>query len=240
MRLPKSWQRTARNVLDLVFPPQCVVCQQSGGWLCADCQDKIELIQPPVCPQCGQPVSVQGPCLSCRKDPVQIDGIRAVGYLEGPLRTAIHHFKYSHVRPLAPILGRLLSDYLLRHELPADVVIPVPLHPRRLKERGYNQAALLAKEIQNTLELRLAEDALIRVRSTRPQVGLNARQRRDNVRGAFRYADNTLEGQSILLVDDVCTTGATLEACSLALRQAGAAPVWGIVLARERWPEREN
>jgi len=158
-----------------------------------------------------------------------------VGYLEGTLRTAIHRFKYSNMRLLAAPLGQLMSQYLLRNQLPVDVIVPVPLHPHRLRERGYNQAALLAKEMEKALGLPLLEDALVRVRSTIPQVGLSARERRDNVRGAFHWADRSLEGQRILLVDDVCTTGATLEACSLALREGGVSVVWGLVLARERW-----
>jgi len=128
-----------------------------------------------------------------------------------------------------------MSQYLLQNHLPVDVVVPVPLHPHRLRERGYNQATLLAKEVEKALGLPLLEDALLRVRSTIPQVGLTARERRDNVRGAFHCADGNLKGQRILLVDDVCTTGATLEACSLALRQEGVGVVWGLVLARERW-----
>lgn len=179
-------------------------------------------------------------CHPCRKAPLQIDGIRAVGYLEGTLRTAIHRFKYSNLRPLATPLGQLMAQYLLYNQLPVDVVVPVPLHSQRLKERGYNQAALLAKGITETLDLPLLDNALLRVKSTVPQVGLGARQRRDNVKGAFHCADVDLKEQRVLLIDDVCTTGATLEACSLALRGSGVSAVWGLVLARERWHEPEK
>lgn len=235
MKLRQNWQEKTKSFLNLLFPPRCVICHQSGSWLCAACQDRIQFIWPPVCPHCGQPTSMPRLCPSCRKAPLQIDGIRAVGYLEGTLRTAIHRFKYSNMRLLAAPLGQLMSQYLLRNQLPVDVIVPVPLHPHRLRERGYNQAALLAKEMEKALGLPLLEDALVRVRSTIPQVGLSARERRDNVRGAFHWADRSLEGQRILLVDDVCTTGATLEACSLALREGGVRVVWGLVLARERW-----
>ncbi len=173
-------------------------------------------------------------CPSCRKAPPQIDGIRAVGYLEGPLRTAIHRFKYHSIRLLAGPLGQLMSRYLLDNRLPVDVFVPVPLHPHRLRERGYNQAALLAQEMGKAMDLPFLEDALLRVRSSVPQVGLSAQERRDNVKGAFHCADGNLVGQRILLVDDVCTTGATLEACTLALKEAGVSAVWGLVLARER------
>jgi ComF family protein len=176
-------------------------------------------------------------CLACERMPLKIDGIRAVGYLEGPLRTAIHRFKYSNVRGLAELLGRLAVESLLRYDLPVDTIVPVPLHQSRLAERGYNQASLLATEIGSALGLPVVDDVLIRVKSTTPQVGLTARRRRENVRGAFSCASTSLRAHSILLVDDVCTTGATLEACSTALREAASGPVWGFVLAREKWRE---
>ncbi len=166
--------------------------------------------------------------------------MRAVGYLEGALQTAIHRFKYSNLRPLAAPLGKLASDYLIGHRLPVDTVVPVPLHSRRLRERGYNQAALLAAEIGRAVQMTVAEDVLQRVRSTAPQVGLNAAQRRKNVRGAFQCANTSLKDRNVLLVDDVCTTGATMESCSIALREAGVGVVWGLALARERWHEHET
>jgi ComF family protein len=179
-------------------------------------------------------------CPSCLHRPLRINGIRAVGYLEGALKTAIHRFKYSHLRPLAAPLGRLASDYLSNHRLPVDTVVPVPLHSRRLRERGYNQAALLAGEIGRTTEMTVVDDVLQRVRGTSPQVGLNAAQRRENVRGAFQCTNTSLRDRRVLLVDDVCTTGATMESCSMALREAGAIVVWGLALARERWHEHET
>ncbi len=238
LRLPRSWQATSEGLLNLLFPPRCVSCERSGGWICPACHQEIEFVRPPLCPSCGQATSSPRTCPSCHRAPPQIDGIRAVAYLEDPVRTAIHRFKYSNLRSLAPVLGKLAGDYLTQNQLPVDVIVPVPLHPRRLKERGYNQAALLAKEIQTALGIPLMDDSLVRVKSTTPQVGLSAPQRRENVTGAFRCIDSGLEGQRVLLVDDVCTTGATLEACSIALRQAGAREVWGLVLARERWHER--
>jgi ComF family protein len=176
-------------------------------------------------------------CLSCGRMPLRIDGIRAVGYLEGPLRTAIHRFKYSNVRGLAEPLGQMAVESLLRYDLPVDTIVPVPLHRRRLAERGYNQASLLAAEIGSIAGLPLVENALVRVKSTVPQVGLTARRRRENVRGAFQCTSPTLRARHVLLVDDVCTTGATLEACSFALQDAEAESVWALVLAREKWQE---
>ena len=235
MNLPASWHTFAQTLLDLLLPPRCVACERNTGWLCPDCLKSIELIPRPVCPLCGQATSSSGRCLSCRNRPLQIDGIRAVGYLEGALQTAIHRFKYSNVRPLATPLGELATEYLEHNPLPVETIVPVPLHAARLCERGYNQAALLAKKVGSQTGLPVVDGRLLRVKSTVPQVGLNAQQRRNNVKGAFRCTDDGMRGHRVLLVDDVCTTGATLEACSLALRDAEVKHVWGLVLARERY-----
>jgi ComF family protein len=230
-----SWSEIAHRLLDLVYPSRCVVCERGGELLCPSCIEGIELIRPPICPLCGIPTPSPRRCLSCQRMPLRIDGIRAVGYLEGPLRTAIHRFKYSGVRGLAVPLGRLALESLLRYDLPVDTVVPVPLHGNRVRERGYNQASLLARQIGEAGGLSVVDDVLVRVRSTIPQVGLSAQRRRENVRDAFLCTSDLLQERSVLLVDDVCTTGATLEACSVALREAGVGVVWGFVLARERW-----
>jgi len=207
---------------------------------CAACQENIEFIQPPSCPLCGQSTRTGQLCRSCRSRPLQIDGIRAVGYLEGGLRTAIHRFKYSNLRALAAPLANLAIKYLNQCCPPVEALVPVPLHAGRLRERGYNQAALLARQMGEAIGVPVVEGALLRVKSTAPQVGLSADQRRKNVEGAFQCTGTGFEGKSVLLVDDVCTTGATLEACSIALRQAGAKKVWALVLARERWVEHRE
>jgi len=157
-----------------------------------------------------------------------------VAYFEGGLREAIHHFKYRGLTALAPTLGKLTIAYLENASLPVEVIIPVPLHPSRTKERGYNQALLLAQELAKETGLPLWEDSLMRVRPTPPQIGLSAIQRRENVKDAFLPTDQRLAGKRVLLIDDVCTSGATLEACSIALHKMGVESVWGLVLARER------
>jgi len=226
--------RIKRALLDLFFPPRCVGCGEVGTWLCEGCHSQIEFIQPPLCPRCGRPTPEGRLCFLCRRDHLQIDGIRAVAYLEGPLRKAIHRFKYDGLRDLAVLLGRLLGAYLERDPLPVEAIVPVPLHPKRLRERGYNQSALLARQLGERTGLPVLEGSLLRVRETAPQVELSARERKENVRGAFSCADERLAGKRVLLIDDVCTTGATLEACSIALAQQGPRSVWALVLARER------
>jgi ComF family protein len=163
---------------------------------------------------------------------MSIDGIRSVALFEGTLREAIHRFKYDHVRDLADSLGGFLVAFWQETTLPADVVVPVPLHARRIKERGYNQARLLAERLGEAAGIPVLCEALYRNRHTASQTGLSAQERRRNVNGAFSCSGSGVQGKRVLLVDDVCTTGATLEACSVALREGGAQSVWALTVAR--------
>lgn len=149
-------------------------------------------------------------------------------------RKAIHSLKYQNLRGLALPLARILAGYLDDNYIPADVLIPVPLHPRRMRERGYNQSLLLARELGVLMGLPVVDDLLLRIKDTPAQVeASNIRERRDNVVGAFVCQDKGLKGKRVLIIDDVCTTGATLNSCAIALKKAGAGSVWGLTVARE-------
>jgi len=161
--------------------------------------------------------------------------MRSVVYFEGVLREAMHRFKYYGLTALAGPLGGLMVGYWMQHPMPVDVLVPVPLHAARLRERGYNQAALLAREMARQVGLVVDERTLTRQRATDPQVELDASQRKENVRDAFRCCGNSLAGKQVLLIDDVCTTGATLEACAVALYEGGARGVRALTLARPRY-----
>ncbi len=231
--------RLARNgavwrnaLLDLLFPPRCVVCRRRGTWLCAECAAQFEPIAPPLCPRCGRPLATP-PCHYCAKLPIRIDGTRAVAFFDGALRQAIHAFKYSHRTELADHFGTMLYHYLLTFPLPVDTIIAVPLHADRERARGYNQSALLAEAVGARSQLPVWNDALMRTRATRSQTELDAAGRRANVRDAFR-ATPRVRGAYILLIDDVCTTGATMDACGAALYAQGAQAVWGLAVARAR------
>lgn len=166
-----------------------------------------------------------------------IDGIRSVLLYEGEVRQAIHLLKYRNRRALVTTLAALMVEHWQANPLPADVLVAVPLHPARQRERGYNQAELLARMLGDRIGLPVTTAGLRRVRHTRPQMSLNAPDRRKNVEGAFVCpalkgdGDVSIRGRRVLVVDDVCTTGSTLEACSLALKTAGASSVWGFTLA---------
>jgi ComF family protein len=150
------------------------------------------------------------------------------------IRRAVHHLKYGHFKALAAPLGQLLAQYVESWPVAADVLVPVPLHSRRLRERGYNQSALLAAEVGKRNGLPLVTDSLVRLRHTKSQVKTaDAEERQRNLAGAFGCRNAKLAGKRVLVVDDVCTTGATLNSCATALRAAGAASVWGLALARE-------
>lgn len=171
-------------------------------------------------------------CSRCRTAPLQIPRIRSAFYFEGPIRKAIHGFKYDGVTALAQPLGRLIADYWLTHPTQSDMIVPVPLHTQRLRKRGFNQAALLASELSERTNLALDDATLVRHRATASQVGLGAEQRRTNVRDAFRCSTGALANRRVLLIDDVCTTGSTLEACALALQEGGVESVQALTLAR--------
>ncbi len=224
----------ASSLLDLLFPPRCVSCKRLGAWLCARCRQSVEFVAPPLCVHCGRGIDSGTECASCRSRRLALDGLRAAAYFGGPLRDAIHAFKYSGVRELAGPLGDILYEGYQRYSLNVSLLVPVPLHKARHSQRGFNQSLLLAQELAARGGMPVSQRGLLRTRDTPSQVGLDAAGRRKNVQGAFAWQGPSLQGQSVLLIDDVCTTGATMEACAAALFSAGAPSVWGLTLAREK------
>lgn len=230
-----NWCTLRRWFLDFLFPPRCVGCHRVGTWLCAECLDQIPRVEPPFCSRCGGAVQSHGLCVRCRTSPLHINCMRSAVYFEGVLREAVHQLKYNGRTVLAEPLGELMAAHWLQRPMPADVLVPVPLHAARLRQRGYNQAALLAHEMAQRVGLVVDEQTLMRRRATDPQVELNAEQRRENVHDAFHCSGSRLVGKRVVLIDDVCTTGATLEACAVALQEEGGArSVQAMTLARAR------
>lgn len=165
---------------------------------------------------------------------MEIEGIRSLFHFDGAMHQAILQFKYKNVKALAAPLAQFMAEYLCAHPLPAEVLVPVPLHPRRLRERGYNQSSLLARELGKLAPLPIIEGSLVRLKNTPPQTRTkSADERQSNVADAFICRDHRLEGRRILLIDDVCTSSATLDTCATAVKAAGATSVWGLTLARE-------
>lgn len=234
MLIVSGARKLGRMALDLLYPPRCVGCAQDGSLYCETCLALLSRLAPPICPVCGLPLERPGVCRQCQEHPLQIDGIRSVAAYEGPLREAIRCFKYAYMRDLAQVLGDLLVAFWRANPIRVDVIVPVPLHRRRLRERGYNQSALLAIHLGREAKLPVVCDVLQRNRYTTSQVRLGWRERRENVANAFSCVDQRLAGKRVLLVDDVCTTGSTLAACSEALRSGGARSVHALTVARAR------
>ena len=204
------------------------------------CWAAIARIEGPQCPVCGSPFrsdaalshSPTHRCGTCRETPPSFTQAVSAGRYEGVLAEAIRGCKYRNIVKLIPALSPLLRPVL--DALPAaDAVVPVPLHPRRLRQRGFNQSLLLAAWVSRSVERPLWPDALRRIRWTESQITLDRAQRRSNVRGAFKVRrPGQVAGRRVLLVDDVYTTGATANECARVLRRAGAEEVYVVTLAR--------
>jgi competence protein ComFC len=193
---------------------------------------RIRRLEEPMCRRCGVEVeSAQRQC-GCRARLRSLSRLRSAVAYEGPVELAIHRFKYEGWRRLAGPLAQLLAERLVVEGVAAPWVLAVPLHPRRLRERRFNQADLLARELRRRLVLGKPPGELVRTRQTPPQVGHDRLWRLENVRGAFAWRGADLSGRSLLVVDDVATTGATLDACAAALRASGSGPVIGVSVAR--------
>jgi ComF family protein len=222
------------TALDLLFPRWCVGCGREGDFICPSCLKSLPRITPPLCPRCGLPQSNAKLCPGCAGWQAAIDGIRSPFRFDGVVRQAIHELKYKNLRAIAGLFARLLNDYLTTNPLPGEVVVPVPLHHKRLRERGYNQSQLLARELAKLNKLPLVDDCLVREYHSPPQARTaSVEERRRNVAHAFSCRHQRLKGKQVLLIDDVSTSGATLDACARALKEDGASSVWGLVLARE-------
>jgi len=219
---------------DLLFPLRCPGCGLRGSQLCDACQEHVPWLGPEVCPLCAVPRRSGWPCGRCRDDPGRLDGVRAACRFDGLARQAIHELKYRGVRSRADLLADFVVQPIEARPLSMELLIPVPLSDRRRRERGFNQAELIAQALAGRIGVPIAADCLRRGRHTAPQVGQNAADRSTNVAGAFICsAPGAVCGRRVGIVDDVMTTGSTLRACADALRAAGAARVFGVVVARE-------
>jgi len=220
--------------LDLLFPQWCIGCGREGAYICERCRTSLVRIVLPICPGCGRPQPSGILCPGCVSGQADIDGIRSPFRFEGMIQQAVYQLKYQNLRALAAPLARLIYDYLTTNPVPGEVLVPVPLHGKRLRERGYNQSHLLARELGKLNHLTVVDDCLVRQRPTPPQARTaNVEQRKQNVADAFVGSDRRLRGKEVLLIDDVATSGATLNAAAAALKKAGVASVWGLTLARE-------
>jgi ComF family protein len=241
-RLRNGLRAVWRSGLDIVLPPLCPSCRAplSGGHgVCAECWSKLSLIEPPYCARLGIPFAYDpGPGLLSMEaiaHPPAYDRARAAVRYDGVARKLVQSFKYGDRLDLAPMLGQWMARAGREVLTGADALVPVPLHWRRLWGRRFNQSAALAGAIAGLTDVAVLHDTLKRVRATPQQVGLSKTQRADNVQGAFRVpAEKKPEvaGRRLVLIDDVLTSGATVDTCARALLRAGAAHVDVLVFAR--------
>ncbi len=243
----RLWERA----LDLVFPPRCVSCNGFGAFICDRCLGSITKADHPRCLVCWMPVlsraegpvlsRVEGPtdesverreCGRCRARPPAFKAVRSVFVYEGAARDAVHALKFRGLSAVAHQMAALMAVRLLEWDPPVQAVVPVPLAGRRRRLRGYDQSGLLAKDVSRLTGIPLARSALVRLRATAPQVHqVDEGSRRRNVAGAF--GAGSVPAGGLLLIDDVVTTGATLDACARVLINEAAGPVFALTFARE-------
>jgi ComF family protein len=228
--------------LSLLFPEKCLCCRRvyhrespDRPGLCSECEKDIKWVEPPFCPRCQQPFLAGTDshlCPACLQDKPFFDLARAAVVYQGKMARAIQRFKYHGEVTLAADLGLFWSKVDL-DDLPFEIIIPVPLYPRRLRKRGFNQALLLGKALVQKTGREISIRNLRRIRNTVPQVELDHGEREKNMRGAFDVREpSAIKGKSLLLVDDVFTTGATVNECAKVLKKSGAREVFVLTLAR--------
>lgn len=229
----------------MLFPRTCYSCGRdlplgAPGPLCRACQEAVEEVGPRYCACCGQPLPDGGAhCFHCRGSKIrrrQCTLIRSAWVFGPQVRALVHAFKYADQTYLADFLAEYMAQkWALYPELAqAQLLLPVPLHPRKQKARGYNQSELLARQLGEKCHLPVDSCSLVRVRNTPSQTGFGREGRLQNMSGAFACVrPGAVQGKIVLLIDDVATTGATLEGCAEALKAAGAKKVMAYTLARE-------
>jgi ComF family protein len=233
---PVEWRVLAealRLVAEAVFPARCIGCERRGTPLCDACRRELPFLPDGLCYRCGTRRAARGVCRGCRRLSSALSSVRAAFAYEGAARTAVLRLKFKSGRYLAPLMGEFLRDTLRARPLSAELVVPVPLGPRRSQQRGFNQSELLACEVAYAVGGVVVADALLR-QERPPQQTLTAAERLHNLSGAFACPrPRTVYDRRVLLVDDVVTTGATVSACADTLAEAGARWISALAFARD-------
>lgn len=232
LRPLKSFHPVLENAADWLFPPVCINCGTEGSLICDDCLAKTSPLGSPRCVYCGDRLKRKGFCKRCAGRTWYFDEVRQYAIYAGALASAVRAIKYGHNFFLARHLTGMLLSAMEGCDWQVDLITAVPLSPRHERSRGYNQAALLAQPLADLLKLPYLGKAIRRSRETRSQVNLNLAERQLNVSGAFSANPDLVRGRRVLIVDDVYTTGATLNECARALKDSGAKEVYALALCK--------
>ncbi|OIP57171.1 MAG: hypothetical protein COX79_05465 [Candidatus Levybacteria bacterium CG_4_10_14_0_2_um_filter_36_16] len=229
-------------LLDILFPKRCVNCRKFGGFLCADCFAKISFTTNFSCPVCLAP-AINGMTHPFCKKKYSLDGVIPTLLYKGVVKKLLYQLKYApYLASLGPILSDILFEGIIQNEslFPLlqknPIIAPVPLHPNRERFRGYNHAGIIAQNLAKKLDAVYVKDILKRIKDTKPQYKLSKEDRKKNILGALKVAEkfeNKLNGKTIILIDDITTTFATLQECAKVLKKSGAVTVVGITVAKE-------
>lgn len=223
--------RSLWSTLDLLYPPRCGGCGKNGSRWCSECQERVMQFSGILCDVCGLPQDGPGICDLCLADRPHFRSLRAWTAFEPPVQHALHKLKYRRDIAMGDALAAQMIAYVRDLNWEMDMIIPIPLGRKRMKERGYNQVAMISSPLAMALGIRYAPNELMRCKETRSQVGLSREERRRNVSEAFR-AGTGVVGKNVLVMDDVSTTGSTLSAAAGALYAAGVKDVYALTVAR--------
>lgn len=230
---PNSFWR----IIDLLYPPFCCNCGKIGFEICPECFSDIETTSSrQICLVCGRVLNTDKTCPICEKSIPVFDQARSWGIYAGPLKQLIQKIKYERGFGIIEYLSIPLIECINNWGLSADIIVPIPLGKQREKERGYNQSTLIANPISKHFKIPLENRALTRIRETRTQVGLNYKERNTNIRGAFQADSSIVNKKSILLIDDIATTCATLNESARTLRLFGASRIFCFSVAQTKKP----
>ena len=235
-------------LLDIIYPKNCIFCKKgifdkkSGFYLCQDCFESIEKNLPPFCSRCGRhleaPETEIGICKGCKGRKFYFDCSFSVCIFDGKIKELIHKFKYSNRTMLDKVFARLIFDFVMNFNIPIseyDIILPVPLHPVRLREREYNQCELLAKELAKFFPIEISRKDVVRTKNTKSQISLDKSARWENIKGAFNVrSEDKFKDRNVLIIDDLITTGATASEIAFSLKKSGAKKVSVLTLAIAR------
>jgi competence protein ComFC len=220
------------QIIDWLYPPSCCSCGKIGKLICDDCYSNLQKPGINACSLCGEPLKKSGICLRCRTHPPHFHSLRSLGYFTGSLRDAIHSLKYQRNFGLGDFFSAPLAQIIQRERWQIDLVTAVPLNKKRRKERGYNQAEVLAKPVARKMGISYSSNLIQRIKHTNSQVGLSLLERQNNVADAFLAIPALVKSKNVLIIDDVATTGSTMDACAKALMDAGTKNVFALTLAK--------